>query len=296
MVHLGNLIAKAWEHTVNWSWYREDYVSKDFPVVIGGCARSGTSLIMEMINAHPNIYCALETGLLYQKTITPKKIHSLALKFDIKESTLTKLKNESTSHFEFIESFFNLLRIHEEKPRWGEKSPENVLNLKRIFHHFPEARFIHIIRDGRDVACSLRAFPRYKMINGQRIERNTMNPMDKCIHRWVKDVSSGLKWRNDNRYYEIKYEDIVNNVDETLKKVFKFLDEPWDEKVTKYFEQNDKDIRSNKIVQNPGVKEPIYKKAQKRWEKEFTENDKKTFKNIGGKLLIELEYEKDNNW
>ena len=66
--------------------------------------------------------------------------------------------------------------------------------------------------------------------------------------------------------------------------------------MTKFFEQNDKQIRSDKIVQNPGVKEPIYKKAKKRWEKDFTEKDKTTFKKIGGKLLIKLGYEKDNNW
>jgi hypothetical protein len=296
MVRLRNLVSKAWEHAVNWPWYREDYVSKDSPVILGGCARSGTSLMMEIINAHPNIYCALETGLLYQKTITPKKLHSLSSKFNIDESALTNLKNESKSHFEFIESFFNLLRIREEKPRWGEKSPENVLNLNRIFHHFPDSRFLHIIRDGRDVSCSLRTFPRYKMVNGRRIELDTLNPLDKCIQRWVKDVSSGLLWRDDSRYYEIKYENIVDYREAPLKKVFKFLDEPWNEKVTKFFEKNDKQIRSDKIVQNPGVKEPIYKKAKRRWEKEFSEEDKKTFKKIGGNLLIELGYEKDNNW
>ena len=161
-------------------------------------------------------------------------MRSLSEKYEIPERQLRKMKKKTGSRIQFIESFFKILLESTDKPRWGEKSPVNVLHLGRIFHYFPKAQFIHIIRDGRDTASSLRKFPRYKMVKGERIELDTNNPLEQCIKRWVHDVSEGMKWRSDPRYMEVKYEDLINNDEFTLKKIFEFLNEPWYNHVIKY--------------------------------------------------------------
>jgi hypothetical protein len=293
MVTFTTLPEKIWEYIVNYNWYSKKYVSQNNPVVIGGCARSGTSLLRVMIDSHPNIYCGPETGLLYLKTLSSKKILGLSKKFNIPEKQIQRLKKQTSSYIQFIESFFTLLRELEGKPRWGEKSPANILHLDRIYQHFPNSQFIHIIRDGRDTASSLKRFPRYKMLNDKRVELDTNNPLDHCIRRWVRDVREGLRWRGDPRYIEVKYEELIQNEEKTLRKIFRFLNEPWKQEVLKYYTSPHDD---EKMIQNPGATKPIYKTSQNRWKKEFTKEDKKLFKKLAGDLLIELKYEENKDW
>jgi hypothetical protein len=293
MVNITTLTEKILEHIVHYNWYSKKYVSQNNPVVIGGCARSGTSLLRVMVDSHPNIYCGPETGLLYLKTLSSKKIYGLSQKFDIPGKQIRRLKEQTSSYIQFIESFFTLLRELAGKPRWGDKSPANVLHLDRIFRYFPNSQFIHMIRDGRDTACSLKTFPRYKMLSGKRVERDTNNPLDQCIRRWVSNVREGIRWRGDPRYIEVKYEDLIQNDEKTLRKVFNFLNEPWEQQVIKYYEDSHDE---EKMIQNPGASKPIYKTAQNRWKKEFTSEDKKLFKKLAGDLLIELKYEENKDW
>jgi hypothetical protein len=296
MAKIASLLERLWEKTVRAGWYRKDYVSEENPVVIGGCARSGTTLMRVMIDTHPDIYCGPETALLYLRTLTRRKIRKLSKKLEIPEEELKAMIRDTGSYFSFVESLFDYLRERAGKPRWGDKSPQNVLHLDRMFHHFPEARFIHMIRDGRDTACSLRTFPRYKMLDSKRIELDTNNPLDQCIRRWVHDVEAGMRYRGDHRYFEVKYEDLIESDKETLIRVFGFLGEPWDESVTKYYQIESPGRSMDKMPQNPGATQPIYRTAYGRWRNEFTEEDKSVFKAIAGKLLVKLGYEEDDDW
>jgi hypothetical protein len=296
MAKIMSLFERLWEKTIRAGWYKADYVSEENPVVIGGCARSGTTLMRVMIDTHPNIYCGPETGLLYLRTLTRRKIRKLSRKLEIPEEDLRAMMRGTDSYFSFVETLFDHLRKKAGKPRWGDKSPQNVLHLDRIFHHFPEARFIHMIRDGRDTACSLRTFPRYRMVDGRRVELDTMNPLDQCVRRWVHDVEAGMAYRGDPRYIEVKYEDLIGSDEESLIRVLGFLGEPWDERVTKYYQIESPGRDEDKMPQNPGATKPIYRTAHRRWRKEFTEEDKRVFKAIAGDLLVTLGYEEDDDW
>jgi hypothetical protein len=88
MAKMKSLLEKLWEKTIRAGWYRNDYVSGESPVIIGGCARSGTTLMRVMIDTHPNIYCGPETGLLYLRTLTRRKIRKLSRKLEIPEEDL----------------------------------------------------------------------------------------------------------------------------------------------------------------------------------------------------------------
>jgi len=296
MAKMKSLLERLWEKTFRAGWYRTDHVSEESPVVIGGCARSGTTLMRVMLDTHPNIYCGPETGLLYIRTMTHRKISNLSRKLEIHEEDLKAMMRGTASYFQFVETLFDHLRQRAGKPRWGDKSPQNALHLDRILHHFPDARFIHMIRDGRDTACSLRTFPQYRMVDGQRVELDTSNPLDQCVRRWVHDVEAGMRYRGDPRYIEVKYEDLIESDEETLIRVFGFLGEPWDEQVTKYYEIESPGRSMDKMPQNPGATQPIYRSAHGRWRNEFTEEDKRMFKATAGDLLVMLGYEENNDW
>lgn len=284
------LIDKLWERTTHASWYMKTHVSHDNPIIIGGCARSGTTLMRVMLDTHPNIFCGPETTLLYRRTFPHRKIVKLSKKYGLTEQDLRELIKNTQSYFEFVEKYFNILKEKEGKQRWGEKSPVNVRHITRIFKHFPNATFIHMIRDGRDTVASLRTFPKYNTVNGERIELHTNNPINECIERWIKDVSKGLEWRTDPRYIEIKYEDLIENDESTLKTLFKFIGEPWDSNVRKYYNIKKP---SREEAQNPGVTKPIYKSAIGRWKNEFSTEDIELFKSKANKLMIKLGYVTD---
>lgn len=290
------LIETLWEKASHAGWYMAGHTSRDSPVVVGGCARTGTTLMRVMLDTHPSIYCGPETGLLYLRTLTRRKLRNLAEKLEIPEEELRAMARETPSYLQFVEALFNHLKDRAGKPRWGEKSPQNVLHIDRIFRHFPDARFIHMIRDGRDTACSLRNFPQYTMVDGQRVELDTDNPLDQCARRWVNDTRKGMMWRGDPRYMEVRYEDLIERDEETLIRVFEFLGEPWDERVTKYYEIKSPSRDEEKMPQNPGATRPIYKTARGRWRDEFTEADERIFKAVAGDLLVELGYEESDDW
>ncbi len=296
MAKMASLLERLWEKTVRTGWYRKDHVSEENSVIIGGCARSGTTLMRVMLDTHPNIYCGPETGLLYLRTLTRRKIRKLSQKLDISVEDIDAMVRGTESYFRFVETLFDYLGQRAGKPRWGDKSPQNVLHLDRILHHFPDARFIHMIRDGRDTACSLRTFPKYRLVDGERVELDTDNPLDQCIRRWVHDVEAGIRYRGDPRYIEVKYEDLIERDEETMARVLDFLGEPWDEQVTKYYQIESPSRDEDKMPQNPGATKPIYQTARGRWRNEFTEDDKRVFKAIGGELLVKLGYEEDNEW
>lgn len=286
------LLNSFWERSTRANWYMKDYVSQNSPIIIGGCARSGTTLMRVMLDTHPNIFCGPETSLLYRKTLPFMKIVRLSQKFGLTEVDMREMVEGTGSYFEFVEKYFNVLKEKENKQRWGEKSPVNVRHIDRIFKHFPNAVFIHMIRDGRDTVSSLRTFPKYDIVDGKRIELNTNNPLDECIDRWVSDVSKGLEWRDDPRYIEVKYEDLIDNNESTLRTLFNFIGEPWDS-VSEYY-NIDKPSRDE--AQNPGVTKPIYKSAHGRWKNEFSAEDIEMFKSKANELMVKLGYVSGTDW
>jgi len=290
------LIEHLLEKIQNYRWYNDNYISDSNPVIIGGCARSGTTLIRVMLDSHKNIYCGPETGLLYTKTLNPTKIKKISNQLEIPYKELVTMKQNSLSNIQFIEMIFTELQKQAGKKRWGEKSPMNVLAIDRIFKYFPKAQFIHMIRDGRDTSCSLRHFPKHKVVDGEIIELDTNNPLKECIERWVHDVQEGMKWRGDPRYYEIKYEDLIRNPEETIRHTLSFLKEPWDENILNYYKIKSPTRKKEKMPKNIKARKPIDKSSYERWKNEYTEHDKELFKKIAGELLIDLNYEEDNTW
>jgi len=123
------------------------------PIFIGGAGRSGTTLMRALLDAHPRICCGPELKAL-------PEISGLYRSFAAASSPVQQAYGNTLadirSYFqEFIERLVGKYRRASGKPRWGEKTPHNLLCMLMLGEIFPDARFIHMIRDGRDVACSL---------------------------------------------------------------------------------------------------------------------------------------------
>lgn len=270
-----------------------NYTSDAEPVVVGGCARSGTTLVRVILDSHRNLCCGPESGLFFRKRTVPTRLVDI---FDLPRPKVTRLARESGSRAEFIDGFFELYARRSGKQRWAEKSPRNVQALDYIFRSFPKARFIHVIRDGRDVACSLRTFPRHEVVEGELVPLETRNPLEPGIERWVSDIAAALPYRSDPRYLEIRYEDVVANTRETIAKVLEFVGEPWDEGVLRHAEVESSSRDVTKFPQNPEAKKPVTDESIGRWKRDLTPDEREVFNELAGGLLVEMGYENSSDW
>jgi hypothetical protein len=285
----------AFDRYMGTKWWLKDRflgsrVSESAPIIVGGCGRSGTTLMWTILDTHPNICCGPESSIMRGGALKSGK---LAMRFDFDPARIRAMARQADSQTDFIDRFFDEFRARHGKSRWAEKSPRNVHRLAFVREHFPNSRFIHVIRDGRDVICSLRTHPRHKVVDGELVKLNTQNPIESCIGRWVRDVSAGIVHRGEPWYIEVRYEDLVSKPEETLLGLFHFLEEPWDDSVLESYKVP-RDY--TKFAQSPEVTRPIYQTSMQRWRRDLSPDEIELFKRRAGSLLIELGYAEDNEW
>ncbi len=166
----------------------------DPPVYIGGCGRSGTTLLLSVLSAHKDIFaCPSELYLFEGAYKTSSGV--VAPKFYRLYRTYLKERIKPTAK------------------RYFEKSPINIryVPFLDIFHN-RNYKLIQIVRDGRDVILS--GHPR-----GQG--NFWVEP-----ERWINYVKEGLQYRDHPSVFTIRYEDLVQNFRETIESIYEFLEIP----------------------------------------------------------------------
>jgi hypothetical protein len=241
-----------------------------------------------ILDSHVNICCGPESTLLLPYWPVPKK---LADRFGFPESRIETLLSVCRSQAEFIDELFGEYARMRDKPRWAEKTPRNVLYLDYLFLHFPDARFLHMIRDPRDTVCSLRTHPRHKLVDGRLVEINTWHPLEDCITEWVASVSAGLNFRDDPRYTEMRYESLVSEPRTALVRLFDFLEERFDESLLAFHLDQSESRDFRHFPQNPEATRPIYTNAVGRWRRDLTPEEIVLVERKAGALMAALGYE-----
>ncbi len=209
-------------------WRMRPYRSTERHIVIGGCPRSGTTLFRRTLDRHPAICCGPETGLYLPGRI---QVAPLAARSGIPNAELSAMVRSSASQGELIDTFARRYRSMCQKSRWAEKTPLNVRHFRWVMERFPEARLVHLIRDGRDVVCSMAEHPDWRWTNGGWVKELHRRPFETYARDWVAYTGAGMQLRGDSRYHEVRYEDLVERPEDTLRKVCDFLDEPFDERL-----------------------------------------------------------------
>jgi protein-tyrosine sulfotransferase len=263
------------------------------PIVLGGCGRSGTTLLRMILDSHPAICCGPESNVFRRSAIDPEE---LAAKFDLDRGRVRAIHAAAASRPAFIEAFAALCMQRAGKRRWAEKTPRNVRRLETIFRHFPRARFVHLLRDGRDVACSLRTHPRHKVVNGELVPLDTWKPIAGCARRWRDDIERSRPYWSDPRFLTLRYEELVRDPRPVLARLMTFVGESWDERLLEHAGAGSPFRDVTTFAQNPEALEPLNTKAISRWERDLDQRDRRIFKRIAGKLLIELGYAQNLDW
>lgn len=255
------------------------------PIVIGGCERSGTTLLRVLLGRHPMI--AGGQGL--ESTVFQKRISSpaeIGARFGIDPALIEAWLRESRSQVEFIDKFQEAVLAREQKPIWLEKMPMNVLRFGFVRRHFPNAWLIHAVRDGRDVVCSMR---QQSWIKG-RWKSDRPRELHHCASDWLRKVASGCRWRGDPRYHEVRYEDLVQNPETTLRGLLAFLGLEWSDALLRPEEPRGGDVYERR------ARSPVDTSSVGAWRRELQAADKHFLCGLIGDRLIELGYDRDFAW
>ena len=174
------------------------------PIVIGGCARSGTTLLLSLLSSHRQIAAIpYETQLLCPGAYWPPE-------GGISKHDTEKLYREVSE----IRDCGTCLA-------WCEKTPRNVSTFEAILATLgSRARLIHIVRDGRDVVLS----------------RHPKTPAEYWVspERWLSDVRAGLAFRDHPQVVTIQYEDLVSNLPLWSRRLCEFLSLEFDDRLEQY--------------------------------------------------------------
>jgi hypothetical protein len=277
------------------------------PFFIIGCPRSGTTLLQLLINSHPKIAIPPESHIFVRFSKIFENYGDLNNKANLKLFVQDLLKDYHIRDWDLgvsVDDFCDqlkekslrnvialLLELYAQKDlkiRWGDKTPQHMLHVREIKKIFPEAKFIHLIRDGRDVAVSSsRIFVGPPSIYG-------------IAHEWRKYIEIFDKFKknlNHNEYLEVRYEDLVRNPEAELKKIFIFLqEEPIaaskgqnlpNSTAKEYYIQTDAHMLS--------LNAPISDKKIGTYKKKFTTREIEIFETITKDSLTKLGYELTTN-
>jgi len=264
------------------SLFRRKPVSTRSPIVIGGCHRSGTTLLRVLLGRHPEIASSAESTVFEKRISAPAEIGPLC-GFD--PSTVERWQRESRSQVEFIEKFEAAVLAASDKTIWAEKTPGNVLRFGFIRRHFPNAWLVQIVRDGRDVVCSFRQhrWPKPCGIPG------SIDELTRSAEYWAHWVAAGRRFKGDPRYCEIRYEDLIRDPDRVLRELLQFIGLEWNNQLLTYQTSND----------DSGQGRPwaaIDSAATGRWRRELESVERRVLCERIGDLLIDFGYERDLAW
>lgn len=272
-------------------WYDTTDTCPDDAMLIGGCGRSGTTLLRELINRHSRFSIGPETAILCD-IINPQR---LATEWGTTEAEIRARMAASPSIVRFSEGFFREYAARHGKPRWGDKTPRNIRFAQRLLNQFPNARLIHVIRDGRDVACSLRNHPKENIRHGKVIPNTVNKPIAMCARRWVDDTIMGLAFSGHPRVMEVRYEQLVLSPESELRRICDFVGEAFEPAMLNAASPP-KDLQQTRLMNNQNAAEAINPRSLGRWKRDLAPQERRDFVRIAGELLIALGYAPDHSW
>jgi len=248
--------------------YNAPWYSESTPIIIGGCPRSGSTLLRLLLGSHHDVIDGPETHLFLPLPIDTKR---LELRFQMPRGTLELLYNVTSTRGAFIDGFQELLLAQSGCRRWVEKTSRNVHAFEWIRDRFPAATLLHIIRDPRDVVVSLRTHPRFKRGQIERVPSNWQHPWPDCIDRWKRCVEDGIRLRESAQYLEVKYENLVWDPESTIRLVCAHASLQFDSSMLSTQTRQDKVAGAQRpfVINNLEAGGPITRTSVGRWRREL---------------------------
>lgn len=256
-------LGEKFSHTVIERWRKQgksDFQPQRNIALLAGHARSGTTLLEYVLDSHPSVVSADETFVFSNRThLAFAQARScqapvLTITESLSPRTIRQLRSD---YFRGIESY---LGESVGERVLVDKNPALTPDIPEFIRIFPEAKLLIALRDPRDICLS--CFMQSARLNPDSASwlslEGTIDNYVSLMGLWLK-----LKPAVSEFAIEVRYEDIVQNLENNAQRVLEFLNLPWDPRVLKFNEH-----AQNKIVRSPTFNEvakPLYQSSVGRW-------------------------------
>lgn len=242
-----------------WLGARKDLQPEYRIALLGGHPRSGTTLLEQMLDAHPEIVSAEETEVFRYSSYMP-----MGRKLPEDAPVLTIMESAGTGTLQQLRrNYFRSMGMHLEKSLENklliDKNPHLTLLIPALIRVFPEIKLIVALRDPRDICVSRFTQP----LSLEEIGSAYLG-FEEIVEEYEDVMGLWLTikpWLEN--YIEVRYEDMVEDLESVSRKTLEYLGLAWDERVLRFHEH-----ASKKLIRSPTYAEsakPVFKTARGRW-------------------------------
>ena len=270
-------------------------------IFLVGCPRSGTTMLRLMLDAHPSLAIPPESHFI-PLVARVRSRYEAGDAFDAERMARDVAKTLRFADWQLppeavfaeiarsrprdlagaIEAFFVAYAGAHGKERWGDKTPGYSIEMPLIASLFPDARFVHLVRDGRNVALSLMEVPRPPRSFAEAAQ--VWATRIRVARRDAKALEGSM--------LEIRYEDLVDDPETALKQICGHVELDWDEAMLEYHRG---DPSAAVPERNWGHHRNLAKpptRGLREWRESMTRQDQELFEAIAGEELTALGYER----
>jgi|GEM_PF-2163902 len=273
------------------------------PTFIFGMERSGTTLLSMMIGAHPLVAVPLATTGMWLSFAgrLESGFNGLATRGDVERLVDEISRHERIrlwdadidckalleglplrDYGKIVERFHRSYARAKGKPYWANIDIATLDGMDLVNDWFEKVRFLHIVRDGRDVALSHRTMP-YGAGN-----------IAECARAWANRTATNAKMGRilgPSRYMTVRFEDLVLDTQPTLEQICSFMGIPYDAAMLHYDKMVDEKIPVSRRWLWPAIAQPPQRSKVGQWRQRMTRNQRIVFENIANQALKDWGYE-----
>ena len=248
------------------------------PIFLVGCPRSGTTLLQQMLDAHPAIAIAPETHFIrrfwlqretygdltqdhnYQKLINDiiaiPEFSEMELNSHEFSEAVWQIKRDYSSIFHLLLKQFAGLR---QVQIVGEKTPNHLLYMQTLQAFFPDARFIHIVRDPRAVVNSWRTVP---------WSTGSIQGDAKVWRRYMRTAQQTPP--AGQTLFTLHYEHLVSKPEECLRNICQFLNLEFEPAMLNYYQQETALVNVSREPWKKNAVKPVSESSLNRWQTDLS--------------------------
>lgn len=248
------------------------------PIFVVGCGHSGTTLLLSILAAHSRIH-----GIPYESDLAFRR----------------------EGHVDWMVRRFNRETKAAGASRWVEKTPRHIQRIGSLLERFPSAKVLVIIRDGRDVACSI---------------RDRSGDVAAGAERWVADNAAAAPFMEHPSVLVVSYEKLVEDRRSELQRVVAFLGEPFEEGLLTHHQnpfrfygrfQDYEDVvpeiesqtappenvsgEDHRLYRSWQARQPVFD-GRNRWKTDLSTDERETVKAIANESLRKYGYTDGDDW
>lgn len=275
------------------------------PFFVIGSVRSGTTLVERILSRHSRLYVPPETffftfldrlGVINCDPSSKDELQHVAQKYRESKSFAfldlprgqeeLLMLEDATSYRDIFANLMNFLSHRAGKPRWGEKTPNNLRYVPRIREYFPSARFILVVRDGRAAIISRLKHPNWR--------RNLIG----WARHWAEDASHMRQLMGEidpSVLFVLRFEELLRSPEHVVREMCNFLGESFEPEMIEPDQVNS--AKKRDYYRQPWMSKSTMEIDPARandWREEYSPRKLKIVEKIAGEQLLGLGYALEN--